>query len=150
MVATMLSACSAGTFTPVRNQMNMQDTTIAISGDISAQSISDVINTEDMVAFEGSVFVASTKPNVNHWVRAGWQIAGKSLTFEVDQVPIDCTLYKHLGVEDQWIGSCSGYILIPRDGATHIAVMHTQPNGTSNLVQDSPPPDSNDLVSSHQ
>jgi hypothetical protein len=155
-VALMLSACSTGTVTPDRNQMNNQNAAIANSSDISIQSIADEITSgvnqflpEDMVAFEGSVFVASTKPEGNHWVRAGWQIARKSLKFEVDQVPVDCTLYKHLGVEDQWIGSCSGYILIPRDGANHIAVMHTQPDGTSILVQVSPPPDSNGHVSSH-
>ncbi len=157
ILAIVLSACSPAKTTAVPNQNNKQDTIIAKSGDISIQSNFDEIDSEvnkplleDMVAFEGSVFVASTKPEVSLWIQAGWQIARKSLTFEVDQVPVDCTLYKHLGVEDQWIGSCSGYILIPRDGANHIAVMHTQPDGTSKIVQVSPPPGSNGLVSINQ
>lgn len=153
ILLTMLmgTACSPNMLSSEREQTDNQATSVRILPEKSSpQSVSDTIPVKadrsppaDMVAFEGSVFVASTKPIVNHWHRAGWQIARQSLTVEVDQVPVDCTLYRHLGVEDQWIGSCSGYTLIPRDGASHIAVMHTQPDGTSSLVQVAPPPDSN-------
>ena len=95
-----------------------------------------------MVAFDGIVFVASTEPIPDRWQLAGWRIGSKSQAADNDQVPPDCTLYPHLGVEDQWIGSCSGYIFVPEDGASHIAVMHTPPDGTTILVQVAPQPDS--------
>ena len=107
-------------------------------------ALSDQPSSVEMVAFEGNVFVASTKPIVDRWHQAGWQIAKQSLTGEIGQVPVDCTLYKHLGVQNQWIGSCSGYTFIPKDGASHIAVMQTQPDGTSILVQVAPAPESNE------
>ena len=145
----MGTACSSNMLSSEGDQTNNQTSSVRIAQDISS-AFSEVIRIKadrshpaSMVSFEGSVFVASTKPIVDHWHRAGWQIARQSLTVEVKQVPVDCTLYRHLGVKDQWIGSCSGYILIPRNGASHIAVMHTQLDGTSNLIQVAPPPDSN-------
>ncbi len=149
LITLMITACSSSTPILVTNHVNGHEASISNNlGKDSTQTISDVLTTEDgqslpadMVAFEGSVFVASTKPKANQWERAGWQISRNSQKIEVDQVPADCTLYKHHGVEDQWIGNCSGYILIPKDGANHIAVMHTQADGTSILVQVSPPPD---------
>jgi hypothetical protein len=97
---------------------------------------------EGMVVFEGSVFVASTNPLPDCWRMAGWQIASKSTAISDDQVPMDCTLYPHRGVENQWIGSCFGNTSIPEDGASHIAVMHTPPDGNTILVQVAPTPDS--------
>ena len=144
----MGTACSSNMLNSEGEQTNNQVTSVRITQEISS-ALSEVINVKadrspsaSMVAFEGSVFVASTKPIVDHWYRAGWQITRQSLAVEIDQVPVDCTLYRHLGVEEQWIGSCSGYVLIPRDGASHIAVMHTQLDGSSNLVQIAPSPDS--------
>ena len=123
IILTMLmgTACSSNILSSERDQTNNQATSVRITpGKSPPRSVSDAIPVKadrsppaDMVAFDGSVFVASTKPIVNHWHRAGWQITRQSLTVEVDQVPVDCTLYRHLGVENQWIGSCSGYTLIP-------------------------------------
>jgi hypothetical protein len=144
----MGAACSSNMLSSDGDQTNNQTSSVRITQEINS-ALSEVIPVKadrshpaSMVAFEGNVFVASTKPIVDHWHQAGWQIARQSLTVEVKQVPVDCTLYRHLGVEDQWIGSCSGYIFIPRDGASHIAVMHTQLDGSSNLVQIAPYPDS--------
>ena len=95
-----------------------------------------------MVAFDGIIFVASTEPILDRWQLAGWRIGSQSQATDNDQVPRDCTLYPHLGVEDQWIGSCYGYTFVPEDGASHIAVMHTPPDGTTILVQVAPQPDS--------
>lgn len=95
---------------------------------------------DNLLAFEGRVFVASTKPENNLWQSAGWQIAVQPVAGGDESVPADCTLYPHQGVDDQWIGSCTGYTYIPRDGANHIAVMHTQPDGTTIMVQVAPPP----------
>lgn len=101
----------------------------------------DQILNEDMLSFEGSVFVASTNPLPNLWHLAGWQIANKSTPVSDDQVPLDCTLYPHQGVENQWIGSCFGDTWIPKNGASHIAVMHTPPDGDPIFVQVAPIPD---------
>lgn len=91
-----------------------------------------------LVLFEGSVFVASTNPESQRWESAGWRIAKKTNSLDENQVPQDCTLYPHKGVENQWIGSCPGPAYIPSDGATHIAVMHTQLDGSTSLVQVAP------------
>jgi hypothetical protein len=95
---------------------------------------------DNMIGFEGHVFVASTRPSKTRWQIAGWQIAVQPIVRDEESIPIDCTLYPHQGVDDQWIGSCAGYTYIPRDGANHIAVMHTQPDGTKRLIQVAPPP----------
>jgi hypothetical protein len=150
-IALAGSACSENMLTVEQRNPNNQITSVQTNPEQNSKfSESETITIkadqsphEGMLAFDGSVFVASTRPTASLWHLAGWQIARQSLTVEVDQVPMDCTLYRHLGVEDQWIGSCSGHTLIPRDGANHIAVIHTQPDGTSILVQVAPPPDSN-------
>jgi hypothetical protein len=95
-----------------------------------------------MVTFDGIVFVASTEPVTDRWQLAGWKIGSKSQATDNDQVPPDCTLYPHLGVENQWIGSCRGFTFVPQDGASHIAVMHTNSQGNTILVQVAPQPDS--------
>lgn len=96
---------------------------------------------EGMVAFEGSVFVASTEPDIVRWQSSGWRVSNKPYKSDDDQPPQDCTLYPHKGVENQWIGNCFGTILIPKDGALHIAVMHTALDGSTTLIQVAPPPD---------
>ena len=101
----------------------------------------DQILDEDMQLFEGSVFVASTDPLPDLWHLAGWQIASKSTAVTDDQVPMDCTLYPPQGVENQWIGSCFGDTWIPKNGASHIAVMHTPSEGDPIFVQVAPTPD---------
>ncbi len=95
---------------------------------------------EDMMAFEGTVVVATTDLNTNLWHDSGWQISDKPLNTEKSDIPEDCTLYPHFGVTNQWIGSCAGYVLVPRNGAKHIAVMITSLDGTTNMVQVAPEP----------
>ena len=107
----------------------------------SGQTNNESFIPQGMLTFEGSVFVASTNPSPGRWKLAGWQIASRSMTIADNQVPFDCTLYPHEGVEDQWIGSCTGNTLIPKDGASHIAVMHTPPDGNTILIQVAPTPD---------
>jgi hypothetical protein len=146
----LVSACSASFLATEKNQPVNQTVSSGSAQVGNPQSpASKVISVKDdrslpagMVAFDGIVFVASTKPVPDRWQLAGWRIGSQSQATVDDQVPPDCTLYPHLGVEDQWIGSCFGYILVPKDGASHIAVMHTPPDGTTILVQVAPQPDS--------
>ena len=95
---------------------------------------------QNMVAFEGTVFIASIQIVAERWKMAGWRVGNQPLNTENQEPPADCTLYPHLGVENQWVGSCSGYILVPRDGARHIDVMLTAEDGSTTLVQVAPPP----------
>ncbi|HLE51047.1 MAG TPA: hypothetical protein VI755_03260 [Anaerolineales bacterium] len=95
---------------------------------------------QNMVAFEGTVFVASLQIVAERWKLAGWRIGDQPLNTENQEPPSDCTLYPHLGVENQWVGSCRGYILVPSDGARHIDVMLTAEDGSTTLVQVAPPP----------
>lgn len=113
------------------------------SGDqtTNEDSDGDISNNEassDMVAFDGVVFVATTELDKYLWQIAGWRISEKNLDTENIDIPQDCTLYPHHGVADQWVGSCSGYILVPRNGAKHIAVMVTDEKGSTNMVQVAP------------
>ena len=151
LMTGMGSACSENMFLVEQSHPNNQVSSgqtnsrqkshTSESGIISIKA--DKVLPEGMLAFEGSVFVASTEPLLGRWHMAGWQIASQSLAVVDDQVPMDCTLYPHQGVEDQWIGSCSGDILIPKDGANHLVVMHTPPGGNTTLVQVAPTPDTN-------
>ena len=95
---------------------------------------------QNMVAFEGTVFVASIQIVAERWKMAGWRVGDQPLNTENQEPPSDCTLYPHYGVENQWVGSCSGYILVPSDGARHIDVMLTTDDGSTTLVQVAPPP----------
>ncbi|HUV29398.1 MAG TPA: hypothetical protein VMW34_18720, partial [Anaerolineales bacterium] len=53
---------------------NIQDND-PFSGSDTIEGLADRFLPEGMLAFEGSVFVASTKPSNNRWYLAGWQIA---------------------------------------------------------------------------
>ena len=97
---------------------------------------------DGMVAFDGEVFVASTEVVTSRWQSAGWRIGDQALDTESQDVPPDCTLYPHAGVDNQWIGSCRGYVLVPQDGASHIDVILTHPDGSTTLIQVAPPSDS--------
>lgn len=72
------------------------------------------------------------------WQIAGWQVSNQTIDTNNSDIPQDCTLYPHHGVSNQWIGSCAGYILIPRNGAKDIAVMITDVNGSTDLIQVAP------------
>lgn len=104
----------------------------------SNEDVSNSGSSSDMVAFDGVVFVATTDLDKYLWQIAGWRISDKYLDTENTDIPQDCTLYPHDGVSDQWVGSCSGYILVPRHGAKHIAVMVTDEKGSTNMVQVAP------------
>ena len=132
VISMIISACSDSSLNASRGKD--QNTGRANSGTVAG----------DLLAFEGRVFVASTKPENNLWQSAGWQISTQPVAGDGKSVPADCTLYPHQGVDDQWIGSCTGYTYIPRDGAHHIAVMHTQPDGTTRMIQVAPPPLANE------
>ena len=104
----------------------------------SEETDSSIGYSSDMVAFDGIVFVATTDLDEYLWQIAGWRISEQDLDTENTDIPQDCTLNPHLGVSGQWVGSCSGYILVPRNGARHIAVMVTDNNGKTNMVQVAP------------
>ena len=95
---------------------------------------------EGMVAFEGTIYVALTEPIESRWQSAGWRISDQPLDTDAQQAPADCSLYPHSGVQNQWVGACRGYVLVPQDGADHIAVMITNPDGSFTPVQIAPPP----------
>jgi hypothetical protein len=95
---------------------------------------------QSMQAFNGTIFVASTELVYDLWKIAGWQISNTPLDTDNQNIPLDCTLYPHEGVTNQWIGGCSGQILIPSGGAKHIAVMITHDDGSTIVVQVAPPP----------
>jgi hypothetical protein len=94
---------------------------------------------DGMVAFDGSVFVASAQLVNERWKAAGWLISREPVDTDTQQISADCTLYPHQGVEDQWVGLCNGYVLVPKDGASHISVMHTAQDGTTTMIQIAPP-----------
>lgn len=150
VTAMLVSACSESFFftgeSHLVNQVLSANSDLIENPQSSAAKVISVKNDRSlpagMVAFDGIIFVASTEPIPDRWHLAGWRIGSQSQATDDDQVPPDCTLYPHLGVEDQWIGICFGYILVPKDGASHIAVMHTPPDGTTILVQVAPQPDS--------
>jgi hypothetical protein len=100
----------------------------------------DSATPDGMVAFEGRVFVALTTPAAGRWQQAGWRVGDQPVNTDIQQAPLDCSLNPHSGVQDQWVGGCQGYVLIPQDGAEHIAVMVIKPDGSSTMVQIAPPP----------
>jgi hypothetical protein len=126
---------SGGALAGVNQSINSVSIPSSSLVDLSIQS-----QPNGMYAFEGRVFVASTHPADRRWQQAGWHVATQAITADRDTVPSDCTLYPHQGVDDQWIGSCTGNILIPQDGAENIAVMHTNKDGKTTLIQVAPPP----------
>jgi hypothetical protein len=99
------------------------------------------ISPEGMVNFEGDIFVASTNLVDKLWQMAGWRIGDQPVDTDGQDLPADCTLYPHLGVDNQWVGRCKGNILVPQAGAKHIAVVITHPDGSTTMVQVAPPPD---------
>ena len=145
-----VSACSANSLETDGNRTIIPSSASGISRLENSQSqsakvisiLDDQSLPDGMVAFDGIVFVASTEPIPDRWQSAGWSIGSQSQATDDDQVPPDCTLYPHLGVENQWIGSCQGHTYIPKNGASHIVVIHTDLDGDTTLVQVAPQPDS--------
>lgn len=109
------------------------------SSSFQSQSLSQ--SDQEIAEFKGQVFVASTKVVETLWESSGWSISRIPIDTTSQEVPDDCTLYPHAGVKDQWVGSCTGHILVPRTGAKHIAVMLIAPDGTTSMIQVAPPSD---------
>lgn len=146
IIFLLVSACSSkldakvSVFKEVQHQAHDQ---LAFEGSSSLGAISANVSPplpEGMRIFEGDVFVASTKPITKLWQSAGWRIAKKPHSIDKESIPSDCTLYPHKGVADQWIGNCAGFIYIPIEGAKHIAVVLTHPDGNTTHVQVAPIP----------
>jgi len=99
-------------------------------------------NTE-IVSFRGSVFVAASMLVPDLWQPAGWRVSNQPVDTDSVDLPADCTLYPHLGVVNQWVGRCNGNVLVPKNGADHIAVMVTDENGENTMYQVAPDPGNN-------
>jgi hypothetical protein len=142
----LLSACSqfdsdseiALAFTDQSYAKSDPSSEALVVGQTADENASNNDSSSDMVAFNGVVFVATIDLDKYLWQIAGWRISEQYLDTENKDIPQDCTLYPHHGVSDQWVGSCSGYILVPRHGAKHIAVMVTDEKGSTNMVQVAP------------
>lgn len=91
-----------------------------------------------MVALEGEVFVTTTELVGDLWRMSGWNLSDAPIDTDQSSTPLDCTLYPHAGVEGQWVGGCRGYVLIPKNGAKHIAVVVTAPDGSTQMIQVAP------------
>lgn len=151
LVIAFLGACAPAQFASVPNpasstsldskrDISQSDQYLA-TGAGSKLAEANLTVPEGMVGFEGSVFVALVNVIQDRWVQAGWQISNQSINTDFEQLPSDCTLYPHEGVSNQWVGTCIGYVLVPRDGGSHISVMHTARDGNTTMVQIAPAPD---------
>lgn len=97
-------------------------------------------NPTGFATFEGTVFVITTEVVNNVWNNSGWLISEQPLNTDQQTIPLDCTLYPHAEVVNQWIGGCTGKILVPRDGAEHISVMVSNQDGSMSVIQVAPNP----------
>ncbi|HZD57458.1 MAG TPA: hypothetical protein VE136_12075 [Anaerolineales bacterium] len=95
---------------------------------------------QDMVAFRGTVFVATSSIVESLWRLADWRISDQPVDTDEEDLPVDCSLHPHAGVANQWVGSCAGEVLVPKAGAQHIAVMLTDENGQVTMIQVAPDP----------
>lgn len=93
---------------------------------------------QNMVAFEGEVFVTTTELVGDLWRMSGWNLSDAPIDTDQSSAPLDCTIYPHAGVDGQWVGGCRGYVLIPKNGAKHIAVVVTEPDGSTQMIQVAP------------
>lgn len=138
LTSIMIASCAQSDSVSEKSKKQLNNLAGPESSSTTMFAVAGQASLEDMILFEGNVFVASTKPVVSRWQLAGWEIARNGNSIAGDQVPPDCTLYPHEGVEDQWIGSCTGSTYVPTDGANHIAVMHTDLDGSTELIQVAP------------
>jgi hypothetical protein len=97
-------------------------------------------NPTGFATFEGTVFVVTTDVINNNWNGSGWSISNLPLDTNIQTIPLDCTLYPHAAVHNQWIGGCIGEILVPRNGAEHISVMVSNQDGSMTVYQVAPQP----------
>jgi hypothetical protein len=148
--AILLGACGPAQFvsSPLTIQAMDQDSSLTESNSgqptnkaSGNNSIDASLSQRDtFVGFEGSVFVASVNLIKVRWQEAGWDISQQSIDTDSESLPADCTLYPHRGVNNQWVGNCTGYVLVPKDGASHISVMHTGYDGNTKMIQIAPAP----------
>ena len=90
---------SINQFTMTEDDMAKSSQSVEVNHSKVDQSFQD-----GMVVFDGIVFVASTEPIKDIWQLAGWKISNRNQATDDDQIPTDCTLYPHQGVEDQQRG----------------------------------------------
>lgn len=146
-----LSACSAESppSAPIPESAEVpapQESEAPVEEDLPSPSDNGVKNNipssppQNMAAFEGEVFVTTTDVVADLWRMSGWNISDTPLNTDQNPTPLDCTLYPHAGVEGQWVGGCRGYVLIPRNGAEHIAAVVISPDGSTQTIQVAPDP----------
>lgn len=141
----LLAACSS----PSESSMDSNPNLLSANGSAAAAEASKALypspdnnldsGQDEMVAFRGTVFVATSQMVNGLWQTAGWQISEQPIDTDANEVPSDCTLYPHAGVVGQWVGRCRGKVSVPRKGAEHIAVMVTDENGNVSMIQIAPP-----------
>jgi hypothetical protein len=140
----LFSACSplagAGSTSLVDSGLSASDERISQETEEPPLSAPDDSAVQDMVAFRGTVFVATSGIVESLWKLADWHISDQPVDTDETDLPADCTLRPHAGVVNQWVGSCAGDILIPKEGAQHIAVMLTDENGQVTMIQVAPNP----------
>lgn len=114
------------------------------AGEVQQTSAAQIpSNNNQTVSFQGNVFVAASMLAPELWQAAGWRVSDQPVDTDSTDLPADCTLYPHLGVVNQWVGRCNGNVLVPKNGAEHIAVMVTRENGESTMYQVAPDPGNN-------
>ncbi|MFU8772194.1 MAG: hypothetical protein ACNA8H_07220 [Anaerolineales bacterium] len=97
-------------------------------------------NLNGFATFEGTIFVVTTGVTNNLWNDSGWDISDSPINTDQQTIPLDCTLYPHAEVNNQWIGGCTGKILVPHNGAEHISVMVSNQDGSMTVFQVAPQP----------
>jgi hypothetical protein len=142
----LFSACSplagAGSTSLVESGLGTNDKGMLQETENPLFSSPDDATAQDMVAFRGTVFVATSGIVESLWKLADWRISDQAVDTDEKDLPLDCTLRPHAGVVNQWVGRCAGDVLIPRQGAQHIAVMLTDENGQVTMIQVAPDPGS--------
>lgn len=140
----LFSACSplagAGSTSLVESSLSANDERILHKTEEPLPSSLDDSAAQDLVAFRGTVFVATSGIVKSLWRLADWRISDQPVDTDEKDLPVDCTLHPHAGVVNQWVGRCAGDILIPKEGAQHIAVMLTDENGQVTMIQVAPDP----------
>jgi hypothetical protein len=140
----LFSACSplagAGSTSLVESSLGANDKKILQETGDPLLSSPDDASAQDMVAFRGTVFVATSGIVESWWRLADWRISDQPVDTDEKDLPVDCTLRPHAGVINQWVGRCAGDVIIPKQGAQHIAVMLTAENGQVTMIQVAPDP----------
>jgi hypothetical protein len=132
----LLSACAPSSDST--NSIDEVSFTDSASAAEQSQQATSVPN--EMVTFQGTVFVATSDVIAQLWQEAGWRLSDVPVDTDAGDVPVDCSLHPHLGVANQWVGSCGGTVRVPKYGAQHIAAMVTGEDGSVTMIQVAPDP----------